>query len=157
MESLQLRRWDVEPSGTPGVGEISLIAQLELNTGEILRELCEFNLREYESNYDQLESVESNKILELTGCTKPCSYKKYTFIGERNPSFFEGGENFVFALWAVSEKTQVRTEQLIYPLAYLVAEFGGILGLFLGFSFISLWDHIHLLKYGCQMFKICKK
>ena len=120
LESVQFRRWDVEPSGTPGVGKTSLIAQLERNTGEILRELCKFNLREYESNYDLLNSVESSKILELTGCTKPCSYKKYTFIGERNPSFFEWGENFVFALWAVSEKTQVQTEQLIYPLANLV-------------------------------------
>ena len=101
-----------------------------------------------------LSEAELSKIKELTGCLKPCHYKKYTFIGERNPSNFLEPGYFLFSLWAVSEKTQVKTEQLIYPLAYLVAEFGGILGLFLGFSFISLWDHILLLKYGCKIFKI---
>ena len=98
-----------------------------------------------------LSEAELSKIKELTGCLKPCRYKKYTFIGERNPSTFLEPGYFLVSLWAVSEKTQVKTEQLIYPLAYLVAEFGGILGLFLGFSFISLWDNIHLLKCGCQI------
>ena len=99
-----------------------------------------------------LDGVESSKIKELTGCVKPCRYKKYSFIGDRNPSTFFEPESFFVSLWAVSEKTQVKTEQLIYPLANLVAEFGGILGLFLGFSFISLWNNIHLLKYGSQIF-----
>ena len=98
-----------------------------------------------------LSEAELSKIKELTGCLKPCRYKKYTFIGERNPSTFLEPGYFLVSLWAVSEKTQVKTEQLIYPLAYLVAEFGGILGLFLGFSFISLWDNIQILKYGCQI------
>ena len=94
-----------------------------------------------------LSSVESSKIRELTGCIKPCRYQKYSFIGERDPSRFTGTEYLFFSLWAVSEKTQVNTEELIYPLSYLVAEFGGILGLFLGFSFIGLWDNIHLFKF----------
>ena len=100
-----------------------------------------------------LAGVESSKIKEVTGCVKPCRYNKYTFIGERDPSWFTQSEFLFFSLWAVSEKTQVQTEQLIYPLANHVAEFGGILGLFLGFSFIGLWDNIHLLKYGCMIVK----
>ena len=35
--------------------------------------------------------------------------------------------------------TRVETEELIYPVSTLVAEFGGSLGFFMGFSFISLW------------------
>ena len=101
-----------------------------------------------------LSSMESSKIKKLTGCIKPCRYKKYSFIGERDPSSFTKSEYLFFSLWAVSEKTEVKTEQLIYPLGYLVAEFGGILGLFLGFSFIGLWDNIHLFKYGCKIVKI---
>ena len=31
---------------------------------------------------------------------------------------------------------------LVYPLASLVADFGGTLGLFLGFSFMMLWDGV---------------
>ena len=59
--------------------------------------------------------------------------------------------------------TLVEQEKLIYSLASLVlyelsrgvqlvsihnsqvAEFGGILGLFLGFSFMTLWDGLHFL------------
>ena len=164
----------------------------------------------HEIKYDMLDWVESSKIKELTGCIKPCRYKKYTFIGERYQSALES-EYFFVSFWAVSGKTQVKTEQLIYPwptlwqklvsnlylyqicikfvsylfkiclkfvtnlyqicikfvsgktqvkteqliypLGYLVAEFGGILSLFLGFSFISLWDHVHLIKHGWQIFK----
>ena len=35
---------------------------------------------------------------------------------------------------------------VIYPWTSLVAEFGGALGLFLGISFMSLWEGIYLLK-----------
>ena len=34
----------------------------------------------------------------------------------------------------------LKEETLIYPLESFVAEFGGSLGLFLGFSFLGLWD-----------------
>ena len=34
----------------------------------------------------------------------------------------------------------VETESLLYSIESLVAEFGGTLGLFLGFSFMALWD-----------------
>ena len=34
----------------------------------------------------------------------------------------------------------VETEALVYTVESLVAEFGGTLGLFLGFSFMTLWD-----------------
>ena len=39
----------------------------------------------------------------------------------------------------------VETEQLIYPFSSLLAEFGGVLGLFLGVSFITLWDGVEQL------------
>ena len=34
----------------------------------------------------------------------------------------------------------VKEEALMYPLTSFVAEVGGALGLFLGFSFLGLWD-----------------
>ena len=42
--------------------------------------------------------------------------------------------------------TMMEKEQLIYPLTSLVAEFGGTLGLFLGFSFMTVWDGMQGVK-----------
>ena len=39
----------------------------------------------------------------------------------------------------------VESEELLYPVESLVAEFGGTLGLFLGFSFMGLWDGVTLV------------
>ena len=50
----------------------------------------------------------------------------------------------------------VEREELIYPLSSLVAEFGGTLGLFLGFSFMTLWDHIQLLGYVTMALQMSK-
>ena len=47
---------------------------------------------------------------------------------------------------ATPNSTLVETEELIYPWTSLVAEFGGALGLFLGVSFMTIWDGIHLIK-----------
>ena len=51
------------------------------------------------------------------------------------------------------EHFQVETEELIYPWQSLVAEFGGALGLFLGFSFLTIWDLV--IDFRC--FKIANK
>ena len=80
-------------------------------------------------------------ITALTGCLKPCQYRKYDFVGGKERVSLEA-EGFLFSLWATSKKTTIKTEQLIYPVTSLVADFGGTLGLFLGFSFITLWDSL---------------
>ena len=38
----------------------------------------------------------------------------------------------------------IETEALVYTVESLVAEFGGTLGLFLGFSFLTLWDVVEV-------------
>ena len=99
---------------------------------------------------------DTSVITRETGCLKPCSYKKYVLIGEKRRSTFKS-EEFTFSLWALSNSTLVEKEELIFPLSSLVAEFGGTLGLFLGFSFLTLWDHILHLGYvtiAFRMFKI---
>ena len=95
--------------------------------------------------YDKLSVAEYKEIKKITDCLKPCKYKRYSFKGELVKSIFKS-EHFTFSLWASSGETTVKTELLIYPLSALVAEFGGTLGLFLGFSFITLWDNIILIK-----------
>ena len=40
----------------------------------------------------------------------------------------------------VNNELAVETEEYLYDERSLLAEFGGALGLFLGFSFYTLWD-----------------
>ena len=39
----------------------------------------------------------------------------------------------------------VKKEILVFPFRSFISEFGGALGLFLGFSFIMIWDAIETL------------
>jgi hypothetical protein len=68
----------------------------------------------------------------------------YQLAGDRRETNLDS-EHFIFALWSSSNNTYEKKEAFIYPLSTLVAELGGTLGLFLGFSFLSLWDGLELL------------
>ena len=48
----------------------------------------------------------------------------------------------------------VEREELLYTLESLVAEFGGTLSLFLGLSFMTLWDGVELIKQAMTQTKI---
>ena len=48
-------------------------------------------------------------------------------------------------LWNTSPFILVESEELLYSLPSLVAEVGGILGLFLGFSFMAIWEGVETL------------
>ena len=59
---------------------------------------------------------------------------------------FKGSKNKSgVILWNTSPYMLVEKEFLLYSLESLVAEFGGTLGLFLGFSFMALWDGAEML------------
>ena len=107
--------------------------------------------------YHLLEEANNMKgIQDLTGCGKPCHYNQYKFVDKMeifsNPNY-DGSCSIV--VWAISPDTRVETEELIYPwtslvtqvmtllmspLHFQVAEFGGTLSLFMGFSFMTIWD-----------------
>jgi hypothetical protein len=70
---------------------------------------------------------------------KPCYYTQYRVIGKKAATSFQS-DFFTVSFWVVSNDTKVERELLVYPLSSLVAEFGGTLSLFLGFSFMALWD-----------------
>ena len=89
--------------------------------------------------------MEASDITIETKCLKPCSYKKYKFMGDPSYTGFVS-DFFVLSVLAVSNATIVETEELIYQLSELVADFGGTLGLFLGVSFITVWDGALYLK-----------
>ena len=83
--------------------------------------------RLFEQHYRYMNSAEVWDIFRLTGCKKPCRYKKYSLIGNKQFTILDH-EDFTFSLLPVSMTTRVESEVLVYPLASLVAEFGGTLG-----------------------------
>ena len=109
------------------------------------------NFREGDRILDKIRRSDLSQIFNLTKCLKPCSYTKYSLLGDRKPSHFKS-KYAAFSLWASSEKARVVSEQLIYPLSSLIAEFGGTLGLFLRISFVTIWDNFRIFgifyKYG---------
>ena len=143
----------------------SLFAPMETSTGAVFVRFFEvlYFCRERSRIFQELGISQSQEISLITGCLKPCHYKKYVFLAEHNVKSKQC--KYEFFLWAASSRTRVETEELIYPMSSLVAEFGGTLGLFLGFSFISLWDKLNILerlvafnrkKSGVQSYAPCE-
>ena len=120
---------------------------------------------QFEELYAQLEEVSTSSIENVTKCLRPCHYKEYRMVNGPT-SISETSKRFssIFIFWFVSTETLVEEQSLVYPWQSLVfeiisdqmklhiykktlhkvnpqvAEFGGTLGLFIGFNFISLWD-----------------
>ena len=54
----------------------------------------------------------------------------------------DSADSVGFMLSFSSNSVTVKEEAFIYPLPSFVAEVGGSLGLFLGFSFLGIWDWV---------------
>ena len=108
------------------------------------RAVCkkEQQFKQFEQIWRGLGNSNADEIVEKTGCLKPCHYKEYKFVESSPKVLVNPG---VLGFWAASHTTQVEEEVLLYPFTSLVAEFGGSLGLFLGFSFMTIWQEIR----GC--------
>ena len=101
--------------------------------------------RQYNEIYRNLMTADMQEIVETTGCKKPCTYNEYKFTSstpDEDPRSTIPSDQVYIAFWAVSRTTQVEKEVLLYPLLSLVSDFGGSLGLFLGFSFMTVWQEI---------------
>ena len=99
-----------------------------------------YNFRKHDELAWPLSILDVEKVTQVTSCLKPCRYRRFGFVGDKETTMYRFENLFVVALWPISSSTRVEKEELIYPFASLVAEFGGTLGLFLGFSFMTLWD-----------------
>ena len=55
-------------------------------------------------------------------------------------SFVKMGHTPGLVLRLSESKVEKRTEKIIYPIESFISEFGGAMGLFLGFSFMMIWD-----------------
>ena len=103
--------------------------------------------------FTPLYSLNPDEIFNLTGCLQPCRFLRYKKLSEvtddsikdhtdRNTisKVSDNVNKTYLQIKLASRKITVKTETLIFPLRSFISEFGGALGLFLGFSFIMLWD-----------------
>ena len=97
--------------------------------------------------YKHVESVQIPMISRKTGCLPPCIYKEYKIEDEEPMAWPFNGILIQF----VSDSVLVKTQKKTYDLLSLVADMGGALGMFLGFSFLTFWDGI------CVILGILKK
>ena len=88
----------------------------------------------------------------MTKCLPPCTYHQYDVVS-KEPVAEGFGELWIisinvlyipvcsgFRLVLVNSEVTEEREELLYDELSLVAELGGALGLFLGFSFLTVWD-----------------
>merc|ERR1712117_775105 len=82
--------------------------------------------------------VEEREVIKKTGCLPPCYYSEFTLVEQVEGFYFEYGMALAYA----TTEIKTMTEDWVYPGLSFIAEFGGALGLFLGFSFYMIWDMI---------------
>ena len=101
----------------------------------------------FANTYVILRDASMNQITNMTGCIKPCIYKDYQAVRGLEAGAFDAEDtHLTVELWMVTTEVTVETEVLLYTWTDLVADIGGTLGLFLGFSFMTLWDGASKMK-----------
>ena len=108
----------------------------------------DINFRLLERAYWNLTYHSYEQIVKTTGCRRPCIYHQYKLIGKKIP--IGSYKGYIYSLWSPAPSVEVARETDIYSLDSLVADFGGVLSLFLGVSFMTLW---HLLM--AMMPRLC--
>ena len=81
-------------------------------------------------------------MIRETGCSLPCRYREFKLVGapkQLDPNAF--GFDLSYAKTEIVEEEEI----LIYGIVSFVSEFGEALGLFLGFSFFSIWDIFYVV------------
>ena len=92
------------------------------------------SMKAIESYYNQVHYSSEEELKELTGCRLPCTYTHYSLL---DFSTIIIGNDSDFVIHYALTDLITEEEVLLFPFDSLVSEFGGALGLFLGFSFLG--------------------
>ena len=114
-------------------------------TGDLRMRKCD-NITEYKQHFDEYEKISSDEFSQITrytACLAPCSY--IDVVPHGNPVVTRGQKSAAYFLTLAETRIQVMTERQHPDFSSLVADIGGTLGLFLGFSFYMVWDLITMI------------
>ena len=98
-------------------------------------------LKEFGEQYEEIDAWSLDSITRSLGCLPNCEYAEYQLA--KAPMKNNVGTAGIF-LTLTSTNVVKMTEEIVYPVESFISEFGGALGLFLGFSLIMLWDWIEM-------------
>ena len=96
-----------------------------------------------DDEFYKLSGLEQRDIPSQTGCLLPCIYKEYQVVDE---PLTMGMDSSSLNLVRATKTVLIITEVLVYPFSSFLAEFGGALGLFIGFSFMMVWDFLQVVS-----------
>ena len=86
-----------------------------------------------------------------TGCLKPCTYMKYS---KRTLQLSKTKNSSSLFIRMAKSKITLKRELWVYDVISLVSEFGGALGLFVGFSFLTVGDLITIAYDAFKKMKL---
>ena len=91
-----------------------------------------------------IRNYEQELIIQKTGCLKPCNFKEYLSAGItrklKNLNYVDLKGKYCLNFVLASTVLDRKTESYVYPGISFVSEIGGSLGLFVGFSFLTIYD-----------------
>ena len=92
-----------------------------------------------ESGFAKYGESQLKEVIHTSGCLAPCKYKEIRAVGPPRNYPYRLGEYVDFSPNLVTTDIRKETEKLTVPFPTLIANIGGLLGLFLGFSFVMFW------------------
>ena len=99
----------------------------------------------YTKEMRQIQGLSAENISNMTGCKRTCKFNRYYKVMRLNHKM-KGDEKDKASLHIKIENViNVKNETIIMTLGNLIAELGGALGLFLGFSFVMIVDWLEYL------------
>ena len=128
-------------------------------------------LKRYNEEVVRLYPDTRSNIIGSSKCLMPCSFMEYKVIMQHlrlsvlklilniqmteTPTPVTTSNMTAIIPFFTSESVQVSYEEEAHSLGSLVADIGGVLGLFVGFNFVMVWDWI---VSGIQSFgqKMCR-
>ena len=124
--------------------------------------MCDYKTIDFETYRAprwQLLMSEQKYIIQVTGCFPPCTYREYQAVGAPLKIKQQNENKTVFQLGFYFARTDLKTEKeiLVYPLMSFISELGGSLGLFIGFSFVAIFDFFEFIHILFKSLKDIKK
>jgi hypothetical protein len=100
--------------------------------------------------------ISKEAFFTKTGCIFPCQFIQYEVVGQ--PTMLDQSQQGLMVLMASAEMTEL-IQTTVYPFESFLAEFGGALGLFVGFSFLGCFDTFMIVatRIGLKWTKKGKK